>query len=58
MVGKRDRYFVSDSKWLTELHVTRNIYAHRWLKQLAPHGSSHEFKVYWSSLGKEHRQVS
>ncbi|KAJ8588075.1 hypothetical protein M405DRAFT_863245 [Rhizopogon salebrosus TDB-379] len=34
----------------------RNIYAHRWLKQLAPHGSSHEFKVYWSSLGKERRQ--
>jgi hypothetical protein len=50
--------FVLDSKLLTDLHITRNFCAHRWLIQPAPHGSSHEFKGYWDSLGKERQQVS
>ncbi|KAJ8581535.1 hypothetical protein M405DRAFT_615899 [Rhizopogon salebrosus TDB-379] len=34
----------------------RNFCAHPWLKQLAPHGSLHEFKRYRDSLGKERQQ--
>jgi hypothetical protein len=50
--------FVLDSKLLTDLYITRNFCTHRWFKQLVPHGSSHEFKGYWDSLGKERQQVS
>jgi hypothetical protein len=57
MAGKHD-HFVLDSKLLTELHITRNLCAHPWLKQLAPHGSLHKFKRYRDSLGKERQQVS
>ncbi|KAJ8583096.1 hypothetical protein M405DRAFT_829407 [Rhizopogon salebrosus TDB-379] len=32
----------------------RNFCAHRWLTQLVPHGSPHEFREY--SLGKERQQ--
>jgi hypothetical protein len=49
--------FVLDSKLLTECHITRNLCAHRWLTQLAPHGSPHEFREYWDSLGKERQQA-
>ncbi|KAJ8590182.1 hypothetical protein M405DRAFT_816686 [Rhizopogon salebrosus TDB-379] len=34
----------------------RNLCAHRLLIQPAPHGSSHEFKGYWDSLGKKRQQ--
>ncbi|KAG2064403.1 hypothetical protein BDR04DRAFT_1162619 [Suillus decipiens] len=31
----------------------RSLCAHRWLKQVAPNGSSANFRIYWSGLTKE-----
>ncbi|KAG1815977.1 uncharacterized protein BJ212DRAFT_1299833 [Suillus subaureus] len=35
----------------------RSLCAHRWLKQVAPNGSSANFRIYWSGLTKEKQLV-
>ncbi|KAG1727847.1 hypothetical protein EDD22DRAFT_930709 [Suillus occidentalis] len=34
----------------------RNLCAHRWLKILAPNGTSGDFKTYWNALSKDSQQ--
>ncbi|KAG2738140.1 hypothetical protein P692DRAFT_201874207 [Suillus brevipes Sb2] len=36
----------------------RNLCAHRWLKVLAPNGTSGDFKTYWNALSKDSQQAS
>ncbi|KAG2363295.1 hypothetical protein BDR07DRAFT_1483895 [Suillus spraguei] len=31
----------------------RNLCAHRWLKIIAPNGTSGDFKIYWNALSKD-----